>query len=94
MLQFQHSPKANNGQTQSAIFRYQKANNSFFSTEGNNIMLEFLFEKSCDVKIEQKTAFLSEISQNYAKKKKIWKLCENVQIMRFYAKTVKLCDFA
>ena len=62
----------------------EKLQTVFFSTEGNNIMLEFLFEKSCDVKIEQNIAFFV---RNFTK------LCENMRKLGNYAKTFKLCDF-
>jgi len=63
---------------------YRKAKTVYFSTEGNNILLEFLFEKSCDVKIEQKNAFFV---RNFTK------LCENMRKFVNYGKTFKLCDF-
>jgi len=76
MLQFQHSRKANTGQTQWAIFYTEKLKKRFFSTEGNNILLEFLFENTRDVKFEQRQQLLCEISRNNAK------ICENFEFMR------------
>jgi len=71
-----------NGQTKCAISLYRKAKNSFFSRPKGIISCwNFYLKSHVTSNLSKKLHILSEISQNYVK------ICENLEIMRFYAKT-------
>jgi len=85
MLQFQHSPKANNGQTKCAIFFTEKLKQFISRPKGIISCWNFYLRSHVTSKLSKKMHFFV---RNFTK------LCENMRKFVNYAKTFKLCDFA